>query len=246
MRAARARTGAIGARATRRASSTRARRDAARVGASAASKSSSPSSERDDIGADGAGVAVVGVGARGCALVDALVDARALSRAETWAMHADEDALERSRAANRWRLPPANVEATTTAIEGNAASAARAVMAMGAPGERAEAIDALERSMAMASVRAEVGARDESGRGKRNAVMAGNWKLNPKTLDEARTLAALVGAAARDGGIGTNKSKTEVFVCPPAPFAAEVARTVRTKRTRDATKERDSIRIERG
>jgi hypothetical protein len=118
--------------------------------------------------------------------------------------------------------------------------------ALRAPGERAEAIDALERSMAMASVRAEVGARDESGRGKRNAVMAGNWKLNPKTLDEARTLAALVGAAARDGGIGTNKSKTEVFVCPPAPFAAEVARTVRTKRTRDATKERDSIRIERG
>ena len=57
---------------------------------------------------------------------------------------------------------------------------------------------------------------------------------------------AMVGAAARDGGIGTNKSKTEVFVCPPAPFAAEVARTVRTKRTRDATKERDSIRIERG
>jgi len=133
MRAARARTGAIGARATTRASSTRARRDAARVGARAASKSSSPSSERDDIGADGAGVAVVGVGARGCALVDALVDARALPRAETWAMHADEDALERSRAANRWRLPPANVEATTTAIEGNAASAARAVMAMGAP-----------------------------------------------------------------------------------------------------------------
>ena len=133
MRAARARQSAIGARATRRASSTRARRDAARVGASAASKSSSPSSERDDIGADGAGVAVVGVGARGCALVDALVDARALPRAEMWAMHADEDALERSRAANRWRLPPANVEATTTAIEGNAASAARAVMAMGAP-----------------------------------------------------------------------------------------------------------------
>ena len=59
MRAARARTGAIGARATRRASSTRARRDAARVGASAASKSSSPSSERDDIGADGAGVELV-------------------------------------------------------------------------------------------------------------------------------------------------------------------------------------------
>ena len=126
--------------------------------------------------------------------------------------------------------------------------------ALRAPGERAEAIDALERSMAMASVRAEVGARDESGRGKRNAVMAGNWKLNPKTLDEARTLAAMVGAIAarrvesgtRDGGIGTNKSKTEVFVCPPAPFAAEVARTVRTKRTRDATKERDSIRIERG
>ena len=119
--------------------------------------------------------------------------------------------------------------------------------AVRAPGARAEAIDALERSMAMASVRAEVDARDESGRGKRKAVMAGNWKLNPKTLDEARTLAALVGAAARDGGIGTNKSKTEVFVCPPAPFAAEVARTVRAKRLarRDATK-RNSIRIERG
>jgi triosephosphate isomerase len=83
--------------------------------------------------------------------------------------------------------------------------------------------------MAMASVRAEGGAGEGRGRGKRNAVMAGNWKLNPKTLDEARTLAALVGAAARDGGIGTKGSRTDVFVCPPAPFVAEVARTVRVK-----------------
>ena len=141
MRAARARTGAARAGATRRGASTRARRAGARSAASSASRSaskspsttSSSSSTDGAIGADGAGVAVVGVGARGCALVDALVDARALPRAALWALHADEDALERSRARNRWRLPPSVVSATTTAIETNAASAAKAVMTMDAP-----------------------------------------------------------------------------------------------------------------
>jgi hypothetical protein len=40
----------------------------------------------------------------------------------------------------------------------------------------------------------------------------------------AREDAALVGAAARDGA---DARGCDVFVCPPAPFIADVARTVR-------------------
>ena len=82
----------------------------------------------DPVGDRGAELAVVGVGTRGCALVDALEASRALSRAELWALHADVSALERSAAENRWRLPPQNVEVTVKAVEDNAASAARAVL----------------------------------------------------------------------------------------------------------------------
>ena len=44
------------------------------------------------------------------------------------------------------------------------------------------------------------------------------------TREAANTLAALVGAAARDGA---DARGCDVFVCPPAPFIADVARTVR-------------------
>ena len=44
--------------------------------------------------------------------------------------------------------------------------------------------------------------------------MAGNWKMNPATLQEAETLAALVAAAAKaDGGVA--RAHADVLCCPP-------------------------------
>ena len=95
----------------------------------ASSRAADPSEDDvDPLGARGERVAVVGVGTRGCALADALAEARALPNAEYWALNADVVTLERSRAGNRWRLPPNNVEVSEGAIEGNAASAASAVL----------------------------------------------------------------------------------------------------------------------
>jgi triosephosphate isomerase len=57
----------------------------------------------------------------------------------------------------------------------------------------------------------------------RRPLMAGNWKMNPQTLQEAETLAALVAAAARaDGGVA--RSHADVLCCPPAAFLAPVAK----------------------
>ena len=57
----------------------------------------------------------------------------------------------------------------------------------------------------------------------RRPLMAGNWKMNPKTLAEAETLAALVAAAAKaDGGVA--KSNADVLVCAPAAFLAPVGK----------------------
>ncbi len=55
----------------------------------------------------------------------------------------------------------------------------------------------------------------------RRPVIAGNWKMNPGSLDEALALAASVDAAARDvPGVTT-------VVCPPTIWLADVARSVR-------------------
>ena len=56
----------------------------------------------------------------------------------------------------------------------------------------------------------------------RTPLMAGNWKMNPKTLREAESLAALVAAADRAQG-GSATRGCDVLVCPPAPFLPAVA-----------------------
>jgi len=90
----------------------------------------------------------------------------------------------------------------------------------------ADAVARLERAVAMEQQARPVGGGKEPVK-RRTAVMAGNWKLNPKTMDEARTLAALVGAAAReDKAPGVKTRECEVFVCPPSPFISEVSRIV--------------------
>ena len=56
----------------------------------ASSRAADPSEDDiDPLGARGERVAVVGVGTRGCALADALAEARALPNAEYWALNAD-------------------------------------------------------------------------------------------------------------------------------------------------------------
>ena len=84
----------------------------------------------DRIGDGGAHVAVIGVGTRGNALVDAMIASRALPRAEYWALNADVATLERSSAPNRWRLPPQNTEVTAKSVFENATSAASAVLGL--------------------------------------------------------------------------------------------------------------------
>ena len=52
----------------------------------------------------------------------------------------------------------------------------------------------------------------------RRPVIAGNWKMNPPTLDEATALADAVGVAA------TLAPDVTTLVCPPAIFLASIAR----------------------
>jgi triosephosphate isomerase (TIM) len=52
----------------------------------------------------------------------------------------------------------------------------------------------------------------------RSPVIAGNWKMNPSTLDEAVALADAVGVAA------ALAPEVTTLVCPPAVFLAAVAR----------------------
>ena len=82
-------------------------------------------------------------------------------------------------------------------------------------------VAALERAVKLETAPVRQGEKNEANT-KRRAVMSGNWKLNPKTAADAKTLAALVGAARRDVD-----ADVDVFVCPPAPFLADVVRVVR-------------------
>ena len=85
----------------------------------------------------------------------------------------------------------------------------------------------------------------------RTPIMAGNWKCNPRTMEEARTLASLVAANTMEdrimdeqydnnnntgGGFNIFKRNTsffareknvEVLICPPAAFLSEVSQLVR-------------------
>eukprot|EP00283_Hemiselmis_rufescens_P005624 CAMPEP_0173435740 /NCGR_PEP_ID=MMETSP1357-20121228/15560_1 /TAXON_ID=77926 /ORGANISM="Hemiselmis rufescens, Strain PCC563" /LENGTH=288 /DNA_ID=CAMNT_0014400759 /DNA_START=6 /DNA_END=872 /DNA_ORIENTATION=+ len=54
--------------------------------------------------------------------------------------------------------------------------------------------------------------------GDRKYHIAGNWKLNPATIDEAKALATAVVKSAKD-----NKRDMETTVCCPYPFLAAVA-----------------------
>ena len=77
--------------------------------------------------------------------------------------------------------------------------------------DKREAVAALESAL-----------RDPAERPTRRPLMAGNWKMNPGTLAEAETLAALVAAAAKADG-GAAMASSDVLCCPPAPFLAPVA-----------------------
>ena len=77
--------------------------------------------------------------------------------------------------------------------------------------DKREAVAALESAL-----------RDPAEHPTRRPLMAGNWKMNPGTLAEAETLAALVAAAAKADG-GAAMASSDVLCCPPAPFLAPVA-----------------------
>ena len=80
---------------------------------------------------DGGGVAIVGLGARGCAVVDRLVSRGALRRAQFWSLSADPNALQTALAPNRWRLPPGTVDAKDSAVEENAEAVSRGILGGG-------------------------------------------------------------------------------------------------------------------
>ena len=115
-------------RAQRQLGRHQSRRTNRRAGRRDARSTPNETPEADPIGYRGREVAIVGIGTRGCALVDALCESRALPESASWALSADVGSLERSAAANRWRLPPQTVEVSGKVVEDNAASAAAAVM----------------------------------------------------------------------------------------------------------------------
>ena len=53
--------------------------------------------------------------------------------------------------------------------------------------------------------------------------MAGNWKMNPTSIKEARELSALVASAARTLAQDKPGFNVEVTVIPPSPFLSIVA-----------------------
>ena len=84
---------------------------------------------------DGGGVAIVGLGARGCAVVDRLVSRGALRRAQFWSLGADPNALQTALAPNRWRLPPGTVDPKDSAVEENAEAVSRGILGGGVANE---------------------------------------------------------------------------------------------------------------
>ena len=84
---------------------------------------------------DGGGVAIVGLGARGCAVVDRLVSRGALRRAQFWSLSADPNALQTALAPNRWRLPPGTVDPKDSAVEENAEAVSRGILGGGVANE---------------------------------------------------------------------------------------------------------------
>lgn len=90
--------------------------------------------------AEGAGVAVVGLGTRGSVVVDRLVEQGVLPLAEYWSLNSDTVSLQAAYAPNRWRLPPSNVDLTDQACVDNAFSAARGILAGGTGGVAPEVI----------------------------------------------------------------------------------------------------------
>lgn len=81
--------------------------------------------------ASAANVALVGLGTRGGVVVDALALGGPLERAEYWALNSDPVSLQASACANRWRLPPSNVDVSGRAARDNAEAAAREILAGG-------------------------------------------------------------------------------------------------------------------
>ena len=90
--------------------------------------------------AEGAGVAVVGLGTRGSVVVDRLVAQGVLPLAEYWSLNSDTVSLQSAYAPNRWRLPPSSVDVSQQACRDNAVSAARGILAGGAGGVPPEVI----------------------------------------------------------------------------------------------------------
>ena len=90
--------------------------------------------------AEGAGVAVIGLGTRGSVVVDRLVAQGVLPLAEYWSVNSDTVSLQNAYAPNRWRLPPSSVDVSNQACVDNATSAARGILAGGSGGVPPEVI----------------------------------------------------------------------------------------------------------
>ena len=60
---------------------------------------------------------------------------------------------------------------------------------------------------------------------RRKPIVAGNWKMNPKTIGQARKLFLEV----RDG-LGQYKQKIDVVIAPPFPYISEMERLSPSKR----------------
>ena len=59
----------------------------------------------------------------------------------------------------------------------------------------------------------------------RTPVVIGNWKMNPKTIGEARKLFLAVRK-----GLGRSKDVTDIVVAPPFPFISELEKLAPSKR----------------
>lgn len=90
--------------------------------------------------AEGAGVAIIGLGTRGSVVVDRLVAQGVLPLAEYWSLNSDTVSLQSAYAPNRWRLPPSSVDLSDQACRDNAASAARGILSGGVGGVAPEVI----------------------------------------------------------------------------------------------------------
>jgi len=115
---------------TRTRTRTRTRTTTTNARASTNARSDSNNNKQQQQLSDENAIIIIGLGARGCSVVDELQAKNSLQKSTTmfWSISADVQALTNTKSQNRWRLPPSAADVPQSAVIDNARSAAQSVL----------------------------------------------------------------------------------------------------------------------